>query len=90
MPVFAHICPVTSQVLDPIERASEADYIKLWHPDVIGGWTISQVPATTVEGKPIKHGARDNGDGTYTNQEDIPPPPPVYHEPVEETEPEGP
>lgn len=89
MPVFAHICPVTSQVLDPIERATEADYINLWNRDAIGDWNIGQVPATTAEGKPIKHGARDNGDGTYTNQEDIPPPAPIIRDPVVE-DPENP
>lgn len=83
MAIYAHICGVTGKVLDPIERESEADYRKLFHQNVTADWDVQEVPATTVDGNPIKHNAVAVAGG-YRNQEDIPPPPPVIHEPVEE------
>lgn len=82
MPTYAHI--ETGRALDPINCASVEAYLKLFHPSVTGDWNVQEVPSTTAEGNRIRHNAISNGDGTWTNQQDIPPPPPVIHEPVEE------
>jgi len=59
MATFAHI--ETGAALDPIERDTADAYRALFASSVTQSWTVSEVPAGT------QHGAKPNGDGTYTN-----------------------
>ncbi len=69
MPTFAHI--ETGAALDPIERDTADAYRALYAPAVVALWTVAEVPAGT------KHGAKANGDGTYTNPAETNPTSPV-------------
>lgn len=77
MPKFGHIH--NGSVLDVHENASLEEYKARFSNEVIGWWsshTFVQLPDTDSEGDPIKHGAVSNGDGTYTNPENVPIPEP--------------
>lgn len=64
MTTFAHI--ENGYVIDPYDHATIAEY-KSRFGALADQWVIVSVPSGTV------HGAKDNGDGTFTN----PPPPPL-------------
>lgn len=57
--LFAHI--ETGFAIDVIEASSQQSYEKLFAGDLVQKWTVVSVPNGTP------HGAKSNGDGTYTN-----------------------
>lgn len=67
MTLFAHI--ETGQALDPWNNDTQGEYLDRFSGVNTDGWVIAEVPDGTC------HGAKSNGDGTYTNQ--IAPTPPV-------------
>ncbi|CAB4188086.1 hypothetical protein UFOVP1169_56 [uncultured Caudovirales phage] len=67
---FAHI--ETGAALDPQFDTDAGKYAARFAPGIMAQWVISQVPDDT------QHGAKDNGDGTFTN----PGPPPAKAVPL--------
>lgn len=64
MATFAHLAPGSTEVLDPRVSESVETYKESWGVVAETTWaehTFKQVADGTV------HGAKDNGDGTYTN-----------------------
>lgn len=59
MTTFAHT--ETGQALDPATANDSAEYAARFNAEAMIGWEIAQVPDGT------RHGARSNGDGTYTS-----------------------
>ena len=59
MSKFAHI--ETGFALDPHESDSAEAYLKRFTEDATKDWLVVEVPKGT------EHGAKDNGDGTFTN-----------------------
>lgn len=59
MSLFAHT--ETGFALDPQENASADEYRTRFAEGVSQGWTVTEVPSGT------QHGAKDNGNGTFTN-----------------------
>lgn len=66
MTTYAHI--ETGQALDPWENDSQDEYLARFSGVDTDAWTVVSVPVGT------KHGAKANGDGTYTNPSISPPP----------------
>lgn len=74
MSLFAHV--ETGAALDPQENKTADEYLKRYAGELTKQWVVKQVPDGTV------HGAKDNGDGTYTNPQPAPTPEP---EPLPDT-----
>lgn len=73
MATFAHFAPSATEVLDPRVADTVEDYKASWGALAETTWsrhTFKQVTDGTV------HGAKDNGDGTFTNPT-VPTPSPV-------------